>query len=227
MNDQQTRLYGGTLQRIRDRLATGVVTDALTRLGLDGWMDEVLPMRPDAVVVGPAYTVRCAPRRGTDGLGKTLYQIIRECQRGDVLVIEAIGTGSSVFGGNIARTGDVHELAGIVTDGRCRDWGQSSKMRMGIFCRGPTVRLPHDLEIVAQNAPITCGGAQVNPGDLIIADIDGVCVVPSSKTEQLLIEAEEILEIEDKIAEVIDKAGPIADIHTLLTLKKTRKTAAS
>jgi 4-hydroxy-4-methyl-2-oxoglutarate aldolase len=226
MNDQRTGPDGAILQRIRDRLATGVITDALTRMGLDGWMDQVLPMRPDAVVVGAAYTVRCAPRRGTDGLGKTLYQIIRECQRGDVLVIEAIGSRTSVFGGNIARTGDVHGLAGIVTDGHCRDWGQSSKLRMGVFCRGPTVRLPNDLEIVAQNVPITCGGAQVNPGDLIVADIDGVCVVPSSKM-QLLIEVEDLLEIEDEIAKVIDKSGPIDDIHALLKRKKARKTPAS
>jgi 4-hydroxy-4-methyl-2-oxoglutarate aldolase len=227
MNDRQQGQDGRNLQRIRDRLATGVITDALTRMGLDGWMDQVLPMRPDSVAVGPAYTVRCAPRRGTDGLGKTLYQIIRECQRGDVLVIEAIGTGTSVFGGNIARTGDVHGLASIVTDGHCRDWGQSSKLRMGVFCRGPTVRLPNDLEIVAQNVPITCGGAQVNPGDLIVADIDGVCVVPSSKMRDLLIEVEDILEIEDEIAKVIDRAGPIADIHALLKRKKARKTPAS
>ena len=70
MNDRQQGQDGRNLQRIRDRLATGVITDALTRMGLDGWMDQVLPMRPDAVVVGPAYTVRCAPRRGADGLGK-------------------------------------------------------------------------------------------------------------------------------------------------------------
>ncbi len=213
------------LQRLRDRLVTGVVTDALTRMGLDGWMDEVLPMRPDSVVVGPAYTVRCGPRRGTDGLGKNLYQIIRECEPGDVLVIDGIGTRTSVLGNNIARTGDVHGLAGIVTDGHCRDYGESARLRMGVFCRGPTVRLPNELEIVAQDIPITCGGAQVNPGDLIVADVDGVCVIPSSRIEKALIEVEEILGIEDEIRQVIESKGPISDIQALLKRKKTRKTA--
>ena len=181
MSNRRLGVNAAALDRLRNRIVTGVVTDALTRLSLDGWMDEVLPMRPDTVVIGPAYTVRCAPRRGVDGLGKNLYQIIRECERDDVLVIEALGTNTSVFGGNIANCGDVQGLAGIVTDGRCRDYGESSKLRMGVFCRGPTVRLPNDIEIVAQDVPITCGGAQVNPGDLIVADIDGVCVIPSSK----------------------------------------------
>jgi 4-hydroxy-4-methyl-2-oxoglutarate aldolase len=227
MNDRQSQIAGSMLERIRDRLVTGVVTDALTRMGLDGWMDNVLPMRSDSIVIGPAYTVRFAPRRGADGLSKTLYQIIRECKPGDVLVIEALGTKTSVFGNNIARTGDVHGLAGIVTDGRCRDYGESAALRMGVFCAGPTVRLPNDLEIVAQNVPITCGGAQVNPGDLIVADVDGVCVIPSSKIELALIEIEEILGIEDEIRKVIDAKAPVSEIQTLLKRKKIRKTTAS
>ena len=225
MSNRRLGVNAAALDRLRNRIVTGVVTDALTRLGLDGWMDEVLPMRPDTVVIGPAYTVRCAPRRGVDGLGKNFYQIIRECERDDVLVIEALGTNTSVFGGNIANCGDVQGLAGIVTDGRCRDYGKSSKLRMGVFCRGPTVRLPNDIEIVAQDVPITCGGAQVNPGDLIVADIDGVCVIPSSKIGLALVEIEEILEIEAEIGKVISKAGPVADIQALLKKKKTRKSS--
>jgi regulator of RNase E activity RraA len=142
-------------------------------------------------------------------------------------VIEAIGTNTSVFGGNIANCGDVQGLAGIVTDGRCRDYGESSKLRMGVFCRGPTVRLPNDIEIVAQNVPITCGGAQVNPRDLIVADIDGVCVIPSLKIEQALTEIEDILEIEAEIGKVIGNTGPIADLQALLKRKKTRITSAT
>lgn len=211
-------------ESLRKNLVTGVVTDALTRLGLDGWMDDVLPMRPDGVVVGPAYTVRCAPRRGTDGLGKNLYEIIRECKKGDVLVIEALGTNTSVFGNNIATCGDVQGLAGIVTDGRCRDFGKSSKLRMGVFCRGPTVRLPNDLEIVAQGVSVSCGGAQVNPGDMIVADIDGVCVIPSSKIQQAMIEIEEIMQIETEIGNVIHSSGSLADLQALLKRKKARKT---
>jgi 4-hydroxy-4-methyl-2-oxoglutarate aldolase len=95
-----------------------------------------------------------------------------------------------------------------------------------MFCRGPTVRLPNELEIVAQDIPITCGGAQVNPGDLIVADVDGVCVIPYSRIEMALIEVEEILGIEEEIRQVIDRKGSISDIQALLKRKKTRKTAS-
>ena len=74
MSNRRLGVNAAALDRLRNRIVTGVVTDALTRLGLDGWMDEVLPMRPDTVVIGPAYTVRCAPRRGVDGLGKNFIK---------------------------------------------------------------------------------------------------------------------------------------------------------
>ena len=214
---------GSGLARVRGRLGTGVLTDALTRLGLDGWMDGVLPMRPDALVIGPAATVRCAPRRGTDTLGKTMYELIRRCRPGDVLVIEANGVRSSVFGGNMARCGDVQGLAAMITDGRCRDWGDSSGLRMAVFCRGPTVRLPADLEIVACNVPVSCGNAQVHPGDLIVADVDGVVVVPQSRIEAVLYEVEELLELEAELGRIIESQGPVADIEAVLRRKKTRR----
>jgi regulator of RNase E activity RraA len=214
---------GSGLGRVRDRLSTGVVTDALSRLGLDGWMDGVLPMRPDAVAIGPAATVRCAPRRGTDALGKTMYELIRGCRPGDVLVIEAGGARSSVFGGNMARCGDVRGLAAMITDGRCRDWGESSGLRMAVFCRGPTVRLPVELEIVAFDVPVSCGNAQVHPNDLVVADADGVVVVPRSRIEAVMHEVEELLELEAELGRIIEAQGPVADIEAVLRRKKMRR----
>lgn len=213
------------LEGLRDQISTGIVTDALTRLGLDGWMDEVLPMRPGPVAIGPAVTVRCAPRRGADSLGKTMYELIRACKAGDVLVIEAQGAPSSVFGGNMARCGDLQGLAAMITDGRCRDFGESSALRMSVFCRGPTVRLPKDLEVTAVNVPVSCGGAQVLPGDLIVADIDGVVVVPKSRVEDVLLQVEDLIALEAELGGIIEARGPISSIEAVLKRKKIAKTA--
>ena len=130
--------------------------------------------------------------------------------------------------GNIANSGDVQGLAGIVTDEHARDYGESSKLpAWAFFCRGPTVRLPNDIEIVAQDAPITCGGAQVNPGDLIVADIDGVFVNPVFEDRAgTASKLRKILELEAEIGKVISKAGPVADIQSVvLKKKKTRKSS--
>ena len=83
---------------------TGVATDALTRLGLDGWMDGVLPVSPKGRVAGLAVTLRHAPRRGVDQSARNIYELIRTFEPGSVLVIEAGGTRTSVFGGPHRRT---------------------------------------------------------------------------------------------------------------------------
>jgi 4-hydroxy-4-methyl-2-oxoglutarate aldolase len=205
---------------LRGELGTGIVTDAFARLGLEGAMDGVLPLQTNPRVVGPAVTVRYAPKRGADRLDVTLYELIRTCQRGNVLVIGAGGTRTSVFGGNIARCGELHGLAAIVTDGHCRDRDDMMALSMPVFCAGPTVRLPTDIEITGHNVPITCGGAQVNPGDLVVADIDGVMIVPSGRLDSVLHQIEELTELEAALDKAIRSQAPMAEIQAILKRKK-------
>jgi len=223
MSGQRAAISKGLLGDLRGQLTTGVVTDALSRLGLDGWMDLIFPVKPGVRVVGPAVTVRYAPRRGADRLNKTLYEIIRTFAAGDVLVIEAAGTGTSVFGGNIAQCGNVQGIGAMITDGRCRDHREMVALTMPVFCRGSTVRLPTDLELTAVNVPITCGGAQVNPSDLIVADDDGVVVIPNGQIDAVLYQIDEILGIEAELSKAIRSRAPIAEIDSILKRKKTRR----
>ena len=212
--------------RLLDRLEsvpTGVATDALTRLGLDGWMDGVLPLSPEALVAGPAVTLRFGPRRGVGGLAKSMYELIRSFEPGSVLVIEAGGTRTSVFGGNMAAQGQTHGLAGMITDGHCRDFPEMVALEMPVFSGGRTVRLPHDIEAVARDVPISCGGAQVRPGDFIIGDADGVVVVPDSEAEAVLYQAEDILRIEEELGRAIAAKAAMTKINAILKRKKARR----
>lgn len=211
---------GGRIDPRLRKLVTGVVTDTLARMGLDGWMTGVFPARTDATVVGPAVTVRYSPRRGADQLGRSYYEIIHSCKPGDVLVIEAGGTQTSVFGGNMATYGQVNGLAAMITDGRCRDFGEMMRMKMPVFCQGPTVRLPMELEVTGFNVPITCGGSQVNPGDLVVADIDGVVVIPKSRLEDVLREYKLLESVESDLAKACQTGVPPADILAILKRKK-------
>jgi 4-hydroxy-4-methyl-2-oxoglutarate aldolase len=199
---------------------TGVVTDALTRLGLHGWMQGVLPAAPNGRVLGPAVTVRYGPRRGADRLDMTLYEVIRDLEPGSVLVIAAERTRTSVLGGNIARCGEVQKLAGIVTDGHCRDYLEIASLEMPVFCAGPTNMLPHDIELVGRNAPISCGGAQVNPGDLIFGDGDGVLIIPSGQIETVLRDLEFVIAIETQLAHAVSSEAPLGTIKDILRRKK-------
>lgn len=203
---------------------TGVATDALVRLGLEGWMDGVLPVSPMARVAGPAATIRYAPRRGTGQPARSIYELIRTFEPGSVLVIESGGTRTSVFGGHMAAQGQVHGLAGMITDGRCRDFPEMAALEMPVFCAGRTVRLPSHLELVAHDVPISCGGAQVRPGDFIIGDADGVVVVPASETEAFLRQADDIARIEKELGQAIRAKASMTDIHAILERKRARRT---
>ena len=203
---------------------TGVATDALARLGLEGGMDGVLPVSPGTRVAGPAATIRYAPRRGVGQSSQSIYDLIRTFEPGSVLVIESGGTRTSVFGGHMAAQGQVHGLAGMITDGRCRDFPEMVALDMPVFCAGRTVRLPNHMELVAHDVAITCGGAQVRPGDFVIGDADGVVVVPAGETEAFLHQAEDIVRIEEELGRAIEAKAPMTDIHAILERKRTLRT---
>ena len=207
-----------------DRLTeipTGVITDAMSRLGIGGWMQGVYPAREDARIVGPAATIRFGPARGVDQLPMTFYQVIRTFEPGSVLVAEAAATDSSTHGGNIATCGQVQGLAGMVNDGRCRDFSEIRQLDMPVFCKGPTIRLPKDIELVAYGVPISCGGAQVNPGDLIMGDGDGVLVVPRGSVEDVLYQAEDMVLVEADLERAVKTGASNETIAAVLARKKT------
>ena len=88
---------------------------------------------------------------------------------------------------------------------------------------GRTVGLPHELELVAHNVPITCGGAQVRPGDFVIGDADGVVVIPGSEFEAVLYQAEDIARVEKELGKAIKAKAPMARINAILKRKKTKR----
>ena len=100
---------------------SGVVCDALGRLGLAGFMDGIHPIRPETTLVGRARTVRFAAKRGTAKPDFNVYSIMRELAPGDVLVIGTEGCESWIFGENVANAALHAQLGGIVTDARARD----------------------------------------------------------------------------------------------------------
>lgn len=97
----------------------------------------------------------------------------------EVLVIDAKRTRAGVLGSNNTLSGRVKGVVGYVIDGTCRDSYECIKQRTPVFC---TVRSPAHpmgrIGPVSDNQPIVCAGVAVTPGDFIVADDDGVVVVP-------------------------------------------------
>ena len=164
-------------------LATTALADFLT---LESVMrGQIRPLWPDMPrVAGPAYTVR-TPRH--DNL--MLHAAIYHAEPGDVIVVEAGDDEMAVAGGNVCAVARRRGVAGFVIDGVIRDVAESRAIGFPLFARGLSPIPggkdgPGDIGV-----PITCGGVRVNPGDVVVADQEGIVVVARGRAEAILKDA--------------------------------------
>lgn len=138
--------------------------------------------RLDAVLCGPAVTVRVRP-----GDNLMIHKALMMVQPGDVLVIDGGGDVSQALVGGLMRTTCVaRKLAGLVIDGAIRDLCEWAEEGMPIFARGHTHRGPSKDGPGEINVPVSCAGMAVLPGDLIVGDADGVIAVPAADAAEIL-----------------------------------------
>jgi 4-hydroxy-4-methyl-2-oxoglutarate aldolase len=146
-----------------------------------GFMDPAIrAMQSDLRIAGPAVTVR-AP--GVDGtvVGYALGQV----RRGDVLVIDRCGDHRhAAFGGLVAYACKVAGLAGVIIDGVATDIGEVRKYGVPLWCRGLSAVTTKRIGLAGEFCvPVSCGGVDVKPGDVIIADECGIVVLPPAEAE--------------------------------------------
>jgi 4-hydroxy-4-methyl-2-oxoglutarate aldolase len=146
-----------------------------------GFMDPAIrAMQSDLRIAGPAVTVR-AP--GVDGtvVGYALGQV----RRGDVLVIDRCGDHRhAAFGGLVAYACKVAGLAGVIIDGVATDIGEVRKYGVPLWCRGLSAVTTKRIGLAGEFCvPVSCGGVDVKPGDVVIADECGIVVLPPGEAE--------------------------------------------
>ena len=204
--------------------SSSIVTDALYRFGLGGWMDDVHPLHPEWRLSGRVRTVQFAPKSGVKYAGHSVYSVAETIEPGDVMVIAAAGTRGWLMGENMAHFCMYRALGGIVTDGRVRDVQELRELAFPVFARGATARPFHtEIDVVDVDTPVQCGGAYLRPGDLIVGDADGIVVAPFEIAEALIQDAEELM-VQEKEQEVAIRDGaPLADIQAISRRKKVRK----
>jgi 4-hydroxy-4-methyl-2-oxoglutarate aldolase len=146
----------------------------------------VHPLWPEiGRIAGPAFTVRTARH---DNL--MLHAAIYRAEPGDVIVVEAGDDAMAVAGGNVCAIAQKRGVAGFVIDGVIRDIGESRDKGFPLFARGRSP-IPGTKEGPGEiNHPIRCGGVVVQPGDVVIADDEGIVVVPLAKAEDVLKKAQ-------------------------------------
>jgi 4-hydroxy-4-methyl-2-oxoglutarate aldolase len=145
---------------------------------------EVRAMIPDVRTAGPAFTVVAED----DHL--PVMSALAEAAPGDVLVIAVNGGSRAVFGELFATEARRRGLAGIVTDGFCRDLHGLRDIGLPVFARGTTPRSGTAVSRAARGTTVACGGIEVSPGDIVFGDDDGVLVAPADRIAAALDTAE-------------------------------------
>lgn len=144
---------------------------------IDPAIRELWPQIPR--IAGPAFTVKCGPK---DHL--MLHAAIYRASPGDVIVVEADPDFASA-GGNVCAIAQKRGIAGFVVDGVIRDLAETRELEFPVFARGVIPKPGGKNHVLPLNQPINCGGVEVHPGDIIIADEEGIAVVPKAQAEEV------------------------------------------
>jgi regulator of RNase E activity RraA len=185
---------------------TASLSDALDRLGIRGFMShEIRPLGKYARIAGPAVTIKDTP--ATEKMIPLLaIQAIDSALKGSIIVRSVEGTDPrdiGLWGGLMSQAAKVKGIQAAVLDGGSRDLVEAAAMKFPIYARSvvPTTSVGRT-KVSAINVPIECGGVTVAPGDVVVADVDGVVVIPKQKLAEVLKLAQEIDKIEK--AEVVE-----------------------
>jgi len=192
------------------------VADAMEQLyGRRAYMShDMRPLSP-AKFAGPAVTVQLKKAEHKDGAAASqgMLDAIDDAPPGSVYVMVLDdGLDYAGIGGLMATAMKYRGFAGAVIDASVRDTPQIRKLQFPVFSRGiaPSTTINH-YRFVASGSPVTCAGVVVNPLDIIVADEDGVAVVPRAQAAAVLKKAQELDNTEHSMIPFIEKFRSIKE----------------
>jgi len=152
-------------------------------LDLDQFIDTGIKelWNPIPRIAGPAFTVQLS-------IGDNLmfHSAIYEAPPGSVIVASGAGMKHAVAGGNVCAVAQKRGIAGFIIDGVIRDIEEIRASKFPVFARGLSAKPGIKNKKLQLNAPIQCGGVWVHPDDIIIADEEGIAVVPKEQKDTVL-----------------------------------------
>lgn len=192
------------------------VSDALDKLGIPGQAFNIMPLANyKSTTVGPAFTVRYVPASDPPG---SVGDFIDDVAIGDFVVIDNGGrTDCTVWGDIMTQYAGLRGIAGTVIDGVCRDVDRAIGDNYPIFTAGRWMRTGKDrVQVAGVNESIGVGHVRVNPRDIVVADANGVVIVPRDRAVEVARLAKSIESSEDGIRDMITRGSTIAEARAKL-----------
>jgi len=207
------RVAAANVREVLSRVRTSNISDGAHRQPCLG---GIRPLQQAAFACGPAVTVRTVP-----GDWAKPVEAIDAAGPGDVIVVDAAGQPPAVWGELASESAKNAQIAAVIVNGAVRDTGEIRKLGFPVWTKLATSHAgePHGLGEI--NQPIEIAGQRILPGDWIVADDDGVMVIPRARAVEMANRACDVLEAENRIrAEIRDGKTTLAKVVNLLRWEK-------